>query len=121
MTFLALAFRYPFCRASHWWSPFFSSEAKVFPHPPAITRCSQLRKHMPTTCKPPPVSSLLCALTHPPSYSNCLRICQRTVSRSTYSGLPVLPSTRLCLSWSGFREADSYVRSDHLYISVDLR
>lgn len=33
----------------------------------------------------------------------------------------MLPSARLCLSWSGFREADSYVRSDHLYISVDLR
>ena len=121
MTFLAFDFRYPFCRASHWWSPFFSFQAKVFPLPPAITRCSLLRQRMLTACKPPPVSSRMCASTYSLSYSDYLRICQKTVSRSTYSGLPVLPSARLCLSWSGFREADSYVRSDHLYISVDLR
>jgi hypothetical protein len=53
------------------------------------------------------LSSLLCPLTHSPSYSNCLRICQRTVSRLTYSGLPALTLARLCLSWSGFREAGS--------------
>jgi hypothetical protein len=36
-----------------------------------------------------------------------LRICQRTVSRLMYSGLPALALARLCLSWSGFREVGS--------------
>ena len=53
------------------------------------------------------LSSLLCPLTHSPSYSNCLRTCQRTVSPLTYSGLPALTLIRLCLSWSGFREPRS--------------
>jgi len=55
------------------------------------------------------------------THSNGFPICQRTVSLLTYSGLPVLTLTRLCLSWSGFTEADSNVRGGHLNISVNSR
>ena len=43
MAFLPLAVRYPLRRTSNWRPPPFSSEAKVFPLPPAVIRRSQLR------------------------------------------------------------------------------
>ena len=54
---------------------------------------------------PPNISSVWEPI--PLSHSNGFPICQRTVSRLTYSGLPMLTLTRLCPSWSGFMGADS--------------
>jgi len=60
--------------------------------------------------------------THSPSHrSNHLRICQRTVSPSISSGLPLLTLTPRCLSWSGFMEGDSHVRGECLYLLVNSR
>ena len=61
--------------------------------------------------------------THSLPHRNRLRICQRTVSHSISSGLPVSTSTPRCLSWSGFMEGDSYVRhgGECLYFLVNSR
>ena len=53
-----------------------------------------------------------------PLHRNCLQICQRTVSISMYSDLPVLILTHRCLSWSGFMGEDSNVRGGCLYFLV---
>ena len=52
-----------------------------------------------------------------PSHRDHSRICQRTVSQSMSSGLRVSTLTPRCLSWSGFMEGDSYVRSARLSLS----
>jgi len=61
--------------------------------------------------------------THSLPHHKHLRICQRTVSRSISSDLPVPTSTPRCLSWSGFMEGDSYVRhgGECFYFLVNSR
>jgi len=59
--------------------------------------------------------------THSLPHHNHLRICQRTVSLSISSGLPVSTLTPRCLSWSGFMEGGSYVRGECLYLSANSR
>ena len=55
------------------------------------------------------------------NFCNCSQICRKTVSPLIYSGLPVLTLTPRCLSWSGYMEADSYVRGKCLYRSANSR
>ena len=61
---------------------------------------------------------------HPPfrrKFCNCLQICRKTVSPLMYSGLLVSTLTPRCLSWSGYMEADSYVRGECYYPSINSR
>jgi hypothetical protein len=55
------------------------------------------------------------------SQNYCPKTCQKTVSRSTYSGLLELTLSPLCPSWSGSMGVDFCVRGGCLDLSVNSR
>ena len=110
---LTLCFNHPFLTLALSGIPF--AEPPIRFSPPKLKRSlSPLRsfdaRNYGIACLQP-VSlrrrSLISLRTHPPVRSNGKRRLRRTVSHSTYSDPPVLTSTRLCPSWSGFMGVDS--------------
>ena len=105
----------------------FHLQVSLSPSPRSATSAFLLRnQNIPSLrCNP---SMLVVTVSHAyslricwPSHRDHSRICQRTVSQSMSSGLRVSTLTPRCLSWSGFMEGDSYVRSARLYHQVTLR